>query len=984
MAGHVSNNVLNTNTLGDCSYSSCEDFTKFCNKSFSVIHINCRSLKKNLPAIIQFLCSINYSPSVIALTETWLCEEDEFLTSLPNYTLISLPRKSRRGGGVGFYVLNDLVFVVKRGMSISNDILESITVDIVHTFSHILITCIYRPPSTNVDLFNIELDSLLNTVKGNRNIYVLLGDFNLNMLNVHTHTPTTAFYNLIVSHGLTPTITKPTRISEFSSTMIDNILINTVKYKCKATIICTDISDHYPIMLELADMKDFPLAPDYKLRTYDLSSLAKFSKSIEKINWLDFNSRCHKEKDTNLLYQDFIKIFKDNYNKSFPVKTIRRTKAQIQSPPWMTRQLIKCCKKKSTLMRLYKENQTTSAKEKFVSYRNVLKKLIKKAEKLYYSKKFDENLNNAQKTWQIINSILSSTKHTFKHVTLTDDSGNVYDDSHTAHKFNEYFSNVGFSLAAKVETSSHLPEYYLPKSPLTSAVFDYTYPEEIESIIHALKSSTAVGHDEIGIKIIKIVKNLISTPLSNLINNSFETGIFPDALKISKVIPIFKGGDSTLLSNYRPISILPAFSKVWEKVIVQRLESYCLKMGIPSKNQYGFQKKLSTYMAIANVAEEISKSIDNKTFSIGVFIDLAKAFDTVNHAILISKLSNYGVRGLPLSLLKNYLSNRMQFVSIKDAQSSTLPIECGVPQGSILGPLLFLIYIDDIISSSKLLKFVLFADDTNVFMSSPNFLSLVQSFNTELALLSDWFKANKLSLNLLKTTYLIFGNRKVHNRSNPSVCIMLDGVIINPVTSTKFLGVLIDSQLSWKPHINKLILKLNRNSAIISKIRYKIDANIALKLYDTLILTHISYCTIIWAAGVNSSKLSKIHRIQKKALRAVVLAPYKSSSRPIFIKLKRLTIFDIYKTQVGSFMFANLRGLTPNLLPNYFQTNIEFHSRSTKSSTYLHIPYARTNLRKSSLSVYAPTFWNTIPDHIKKSPSPNIFKYRIKHWLLHS
>jgi len=214
--------------------------------------------------------------------------------------------------------------------------------------------------------------------------------------------------------------------------------------------------------------------------------------------------------------------------------------------------------------------------------------------------------------------------------------------------------------------------------------------------------------------------------------------VFPDALKISKVLPIFKSGELTALTNYCPISIMPSFFKIFKKLILLCLKAYFIKIGVPSKNQYGFQQKTSTYMAIVNVTEEITKSIDSKCFSIGVFIDLAKAFDTVNHSILLLKLSNYRLRGTPLNLINSYLTSKMQYVAIKEAQSSVLPIECGIPQGSILGPLFFLIFIDDIQSSSKYLNFMLFAYDTNVFLSSPKFLLLVQSINNELALLSDW------------------------------------------------------------------------------------------------------------------------------------------------------------------------------------------------------------------------------------------------------
>jgi len=221
----------------------------------------------------------------------------------------------------------------------------------------------------------------------------------------------------------------------------------------------------------------------------------------------------------------------------------------------------------------------------------------------------------------------------------------------------------------------------------------------------------STGYDGISGHVFKNVSMEISIPLSYLINNSLINGTFPSALKEAKIIPIFKAGDKSQCSNYRPISILPFFSKIFEKIIYKRLKSYLNTINIPSKNQFGFQEKCSTYMALANAYEHLTDAADNKLYSIGVFIDLCKAFDTVDHDILLSKLRAYGVRGKPLDLLTSYLSNHLQRVSDNNVLSDPLQISCGVPQGSILGPLLFLVYVDDMQYCSTLLKLFLFADD---------------------------------------------------------------------------------------------------------------------------------------------------------------------------------------------------------------------------------------------------------------------------------
>ena len=264
-----------------------------------------------------------------------------------------------------------------------------------------------------------------------------------------------------------------------------------------------------------------------------------------------------------------------------------------------------------------------------------------------------------------------------------------------------------------------------------------------------------------------MVSKLISAPLASLINCSFTTGIFPDRLKCAKIIPILNNGDNSLITNYRPISVLNVFSKIYEKVLVDRLNCFVIKNDILYKYQFGFRKNYSTYMALLSFMDTVTDAVDANKIVAGLFIDLSKAFDTINHDILIKKLHNYGVRGIALQLLSNYLSNRMQCVTFNGCTSDFLSITCGVPQGSVLGPLLFLLYINDIHKSSTLLKFILFADDTTILFSAQSLTELTSKLNSELKFVADWFRANKLSLNIVKTNYIIFRHSVVNTSTFP-------------------------------------------------------------------------------------------------------------------------------------------------------------------------------------------------------------------------
>ena len=304
---------------------------------------------------------------------------------------------------------------------------------------------------------------------------------------------------------------------------------------------------------------------------------------------------------------------------------------------------------------------------------------------------------------------------------------------------------------ADANFTKFLPPYYDK-----SLFFTPTDEEEIFKIVRTLKSGRSTGYDGISMNLLKKVITYIIAPLTYIFNLSISTGKCPNSLKIAKVIPIYKKDDPSLLTNYRPISILPSISKILEKIIYKRLYIFLNVNNLLVPNQFGFRKKHSTDYAIIQLLNKVTECFSNKKHLIGIFMDLSKAFDTIDHDILIYKLKRYGIHGLALSWIIDYLYNRKQYVSFQSSVSSKSNITCGVPQGSILGPLLFLVYINDIINSSSLLSFILFADDTNIFYSNKNFETLINVLNIEISKVLHWFLCNKLSLNISKTNFIRF------------------------------------------------------------------------------------------------------------------------------------------------------------------------------------------------------------------------------------
>jgi hypothetical protein len=668
-------------------------------------------------------------------------------------------------------------------------------------------------------------------------------------------------------------------------------------------------------------------------------------------------------------------------DKFAPEKHVTIPYKNIIRDPWITPALLVSSNKR---LRLYKKcinkDKSDESHYKYVTYRNLFNKLKRQSKFQYYSELLDKYKDDICKTWKVINSINGSKndKSSISDTFIVDGISET-NSVKIANGFCRYYSEIGKTLADNIPPPPKHFDHYMSNNNPNSIYFNPTDQNEILNILDKMKAKKSCGHDKLNAHFLKQIKFEISAPLAILMNRSMNEGIVPDTLKLAKVIPIYKSKDKQQFNNYRPISLLPCVSKILEKVIHKRVYNFLAVHDVFYNKQYGFRPKHSTINAVQELIYDTLNSFEGNTCTVSAFLDLSKAFDTIDHAILLKKLNHYGIRGVALDWFRSYLTNRRQYTCFKNACSDTMLIGCGVPQGSVLGPLLFIIYSNDCPKSLNICTCILFADDTTVFYSHQHLPTLLKLVENDLENLLNWFKSNKLSLNVTKTNLIIFSKNDLPNYDELSITV--DAVLLKPVKSVKFLGINLDHKLDWHAHARYVTNKLSSGIYVLNSAKHLLLAQHLKMLYYTLLHPYLTYGIILWGSAW-SSLLNPIAMKQNKAVRCISKAKYNATALPLYKNLKIPTLKDIYNIELGKFMYLHNNKQLPPSLMRCFTLNESVHTHNTRHIHDPHILTRKSNIMSRSFLCKGPEMWLNLPTLIKSSGSRNSFKSQIKGYFL--
>ena len=923
----------------------------------SLLHCNIRSIRKKLDYIYDFFIDND----ILCFTETHLdnlVTNDDILIS-DKFDCPYRKDRTNHGGGILVYLSKNILHERISQLEVFCE--ESIWVKVKKGTETLLLGVFYSPKTADATFFeklnkNIELAYTLS------NKIIIIGDLNEDLYNPSFHN----LKDVMLINSLKNVIENPTRVQA----LLDPIIIPIdMPYLDADTIsVPSNISDHKATCISLPFHYDISSAFERTIFLYSRADFDSFNNKLMEENW-----DCLNEGTVNEACNKFTEIYMSHALQTIPQKRIT---VRPDDRPWFDSELRKNCKIRNRL----KSKATRSGKlqdwEKYKKARNKVSNMKKKAKENFYNNLeldlTNLHVNDKKSFWKIIRHFVKGSGKTNNTIPPLQETINGQSKYFITNKEKADFLNFYFSSISRVnEDNVLLPDLRMKTNRILNSIS--ITENEVQDIIKTLDINKACGSDSISHRMLKNTCLSISKPLSILFNRSISEGIYPDIWKIANVTPLFKKGDKSDVSNYRPVSLLSCCGKLFERIVFKYMYNFLLENGLLYKYQSGFLPNHSTTLQLIDIYHHICQSFDNRQISCMVFCDISKAFDRVWHKGLLFKLQENGIHGNLLTWLSSYLSNRYQRVVLQSSESSLRLIQAGVPQGSVLGPLLFLIYVNDI--ADNLLSLTrLYADDSSLYYSASSINDIEGIINHDLNLISHWSKQWLVKFNPNKTEFLYFSLRT--DDTIPKL--YFENAPINLVADHKHLGVTLSSNGQWKTHIENILSSASKVLGIMRKFKYTLNRESLNQIYISYVRPLLEYSSIVWA-GCTEQQITSLERIQNEAARIVTGLTRSVSLENLYNECGWESLKYRRDLQKYYFMYRTYNSYVPQYIVDLFPLNVQertnYNLRNPENFT---VPYCRTEILRKSCVPSAIELWNNLDYETKTASSMTIFKGRVR------